>query len=81
MPDLAHRQQVAVIQCGKFPDLGISIIPLGSISSRFGSTVVWGEERGLTKRLEIEPIVPPEFCFLGLVDLFKDSLSTFKIDT
>ena len=42
---------------------------------------MWGEERGLTKRLEIEPIVPPEFCFLGLVDLFKDSLSTFMIDT
>ena len=32
---------------------------LGSISSRYGSPVIylplWGKERGLTKRLEIEP--------------------------
>lgn len=27
MPDLAHQQLVAVIQCGKFPNLGISIDP------------------------------------------------------
>ena len=27
MPDLVNQQLVAVIQCGKFPNLGISIVP------------------------------------------------------
>ena len=37
-------------------------IVVGSISSRFGSPV-WGNERGLQKRLEIEPTIVADELF------------------